>query len=344
MDKGEDFDPECPQDCDTPEEENNPAEEQEEAEHSFEEADEDVHFRRQVSATNPFNTRDGMAHQSGGLRRPHPPPTFGFKPEPYDGESDWDEYVIHFETYAMYMDWDPRTSAVMLGFCLRGPARSVLAGLSPAQRLDYVVLKNALTQNFSPREQVHLHQAELKSRIRRPDESLTTLGRDIARLVRLAYPTADVNTRETIGINAFLDALPGSALEIRLHVVKGRPLTLQQAIAYAMEVDAVLEAEARRGHAPRRGNVRMVSDDEALQVPQDLKAMRLEVEAALKELKAEKAKPRLRTPMADITCFRCGKKGHMKKDCRVRSFKKVPYDGKVERSQGNENEHLDNSQ
>ena len=36
---------------------------------------------------------------------------------------------------------------------------------------------------------------------------MVDLGRDVAKLVRLAYPTADAATREVIGINSFLEAL-----------------------------------------------------------------------------------------------------------------------------------------
>ena len=145
---------------------------------------------------------------------PMGPASLGFKPEPYDGESDLDEYLVVFEQYADLMRWDDLTKGTMLGLCLRGPARSVLAGLSPQHRLDYETLTEALTQNFNPREQLHLYQAELKSRQRQPGESMTALSRDISKLVRLAYPTADDNTRETLAINAFLDALPGTALEV----------------------------------------------------------------------------------------------------------------------------------
>ena len=50
---------------------------------------------------------------------------------------------------------------------------------------------------------------------------MADLGQDVGRLVRLAYLSADGSTREIIGVNAFLDALPGPATEIKLHVIWG---------------------------------------------------------------------------------------------------------------------------
>ena len=178
----------------------------------------------------------------GGLRHPVIGQPVGVRPEHFDGTEDWHDYVVYFEQLAELNGWDRPTMAIMLGLGLRGAARTVLAGLSLPERRDYRVLKAALTQNFSPPQKVHMYMAELKARKRKPHESLADLGRDIARLTRLAYPNADQATRETIGINAFLDSMPGPAIEIRLHVIKGHPATLQEAVAYAMEVDVILES------------------------------------------------------------------------------------------------------
>ena len=97
----------------------------------------------------------------------------------------------------------------------------------------------------------------MKARKKRTEESMVDLGRVVAKLVRLVYPTADAATREVIGINSFLEALPGPASGMKLHIVKGRPHTLQEAVAHATEVDAVVGAESGKS-CRRRGDVRMV--------------------------------------------------------------------------------------
>ena len=73
---------------------------------------------------------------------------------------------------------------------------------------------------------------------------MVDLERDMAKLVRLVYPIADTATREVIGFNSFLEALPGTASEMKLHVIKGRPCTLQEAVAHVTEVNAVIKAES----------------------------------------------------------------------------------------------------
>ena len=176
-------------------------------------------------------------------------------------------------------------------------------------------------------ELVHLHQAELKARKKRPDESMANLGRDVAKLVRLAYPTADPATREVIGINAFLEALPGPASEMKLHVIKGRPRSLQEAVAHATEVDAVVEAESMK-NPRRRGDIRMVGSSE-----EDLMAQVEKLRDELAKTKAKlgdeksgahpqgqkqgqmKGRTFGKKSRKEVVCYECGGKGHFKREC-----------------------------
>ena len=269
-------------------------------------------------------------------RRPIPPPvstTPHIKPEDYDGTRDWEEYKIYYDQYSELYGWDEEKKAMVLGICLKGEARVVLASLSPAQRRSYLALTNALAQSFSPKEMVHLYQAELKARRRKPDESMVDLGRDIAKLVRLAYPTADPSTRDVIGINSFLEALPGPASEMKLHVIKGRPRNLQEAVAHATEVDAVMEAESRKS-SRKRGDVRMVGSvetdlgEEIRKLKSDLTKTQEELASARREMIEKR---REKKPLKDITCYGCGEKGHVRRNCP----KPAP------KGQGNESRRLE---
>ena len=80
-------------------------------------------------------------------------------------------------------------------------------------------MTSALAKSFSIKELVYLYQAEFKVNKKKTDETMANLGRDIAKLVPQAYPKADTATREVIGINAFLEALPRPASEMKLHLI-----------------------------------------------------------------------------------------------------------------------------
>jgi hypothetical protein len=260
-------------------------------------------FVRRRPACHPPSPPRPMVHETVS-RVPH------IKPEDYDGTTEWSEYYMYFEQMSELYGWDDGTKAMILGVCLKGEARLVLASMDVFKRHSYFAVVTALEQSFSPQGKVHLYQAELKARRRKPEESMSNLGRDIAKLVRLAYPTADIATREVIGINSFLDALPGPASEMKLHVIKGRPRTLQEAVAHATEVDAVIEAESRRNQR-KRGEVRVVT--EADEKMQKLEQLCKELEANLASANEEKDRRERRR--REMECFYCKEKGHMKRSC-----------------------------
>ena len=85
---------------------------------------------------------------------------------------------------------------------------------------------------------------------------MADLGQDVARLVRLAYLTANGSTREVIGVHAFHDALPGPASKIKLSTIWGQPRNLQEAVGNATEVDTMMESENKM--TARRRDIRVV--------------------------------------------------------------------------------------
>ena len=311
--------PQVPLDVDTPEEEDFVEEEHDEAPQRAhvreEDEDQEIGLR---------HLPPPMHHPRGGLQARMVGQPFNIKPEPYDGKTDWPEYLVYFEQLAEVYGWDHPTMAVVLGLSLRGDARSVLASLSLAQRRDYRVLKDALTQAFRPTQQIYLYQAELKNRVKKPSESLSDLGRDIVRLTKLAYPTADPETRETIAISAFLDALPGNAMETRMSVLRARPKTMLEVVALAIEVETVVEASS---HRRARRDVHQL-DDEPKSRETENEKLRKAVEQLTDTVKSletrkstsgqqfhknsEQAKGRKELRK----CYNCGKPGHIKKDCR----------------------------
>ena len=327
-----DREPECPREVETPEEENDMR-----SNHGAspgDESDREIvfnHRRREPPRRGYDGPRYGPPAELVGM-------PVRMSPEPYDGTGDWEEYQAYFEQLAFMHGWDRATMAMVLGVSLRGAARSVLTGFTLGQRRDYESLIRALKQNFSPAQKVHTYLAELKCRKRKPNETLSSLGRDIARLVRLAYPQADQATKETIGINALMDALPGPAIETRLHVLRGQPETLQEAIAFAMEVDSVIESSGSKGPV-RRGVNQVDSERPGKEGKSELKLMaealqKLEakvealskgtrdqamqkLEAKIEALNKSAQERRFRKrDLSEVTCFNCGDKGHYKRDCK----------------------------
>ena len=84
-----------------------------------------------------------------------------------------------------------------MAISLRGPAMGVLANLTPEQ-------------------QVELSRVQLRSRVRRRDESLPELAENIERLTRHAYPNAAAEMIEVLAKDQFIEALHNEEMRLKV--------------------------------------------------------------------------------------------------------------------------------
>ena len=89
-----------------------------------------------------------------------------------------------------------------------------MASLDEAQRKSYQALSTALAWSFALKRWYSL-PGRTKVHSKKGDESMADFGRDIAKLVRLAYPTADSPARDVTGINVFWRHFQGMKLHVK---------------------------------------------------------------------------------------------------------------------------------
>ena len=107
-------------------------------------------------------------------------------------------------------DWNNSEKAIHLAVSVGDKARTTLGDLSTAERKDYKALTSALSSRFGTENRSEMFRATLKTRIRKKDEPLPELAQSIKRLVRLAFPSAPANIRDTMAQDHFIDALRDS--------------------------------------------------------------------------------------------------------------------------------------
>ena len=251
------------------------------------------------------------------------------KPTTYDGTTTWEDYKAQFELVSNLNAWDDRTKAAYLATSLKGPAQAILGDLEPAQRTELGALMAALDSRFGAENQTELHRAQLKSRVRKREESLPELAQAIRRLTRLAYPDATATLREALGRDHFLDALPDSAMRWRIH--QTRPKSMKEALTVAVELEAFQAADRQRPGAravyPPRQEGRSTGESPA---PTEARTLRDEVQemrSLLQKLLDGQSRPsgqrqqggaRSRGPPAGYPgCHSCGALDHYRRDCPV---------------------------
>jgi hypothetical protein len=130
------------------------------------------------------------------------------KPQNYDGTEDLDDYLSQFEILADLNCWNYETKSLYLAGSLKGDARTLLTELSSLQRRDYDRLVHILTLRFGSLNRAEIYKANLQTRVKRRDESISELAQSIKKLTRQAYPNAPASVTSTLARDHFIDALP----------------------------------------------------------------------------------------------------------------------------------------
>ncbi|CAG2194049.1 unnamed protein product [Mytilus edulis] len=159
------------------------------------------------------------------------------KPVLYDGETNWEDYLVHFELIAAINKWSDLEKALELATSLRGTAQSILTNLRPEMRTNFVQLTAALASRFQPENQAEMYRAQMKSKIRGCTEQIPVLGfPNIKRLVRLAYPSAPIEVRDYLARDCFIDSLNDADMEWAIFQAKAK--NIDNAIQVALEYEA----------------------------------------------------------------------------------------------------------
>ncbi|CAG2216695.1 unnamed protein product [Mytilus edulis] len=148
------------------------------------------------------------------------------KPVLYDGETNWEDYLVQFELIAAINKWSDLEKALELATSLRGTAQSILTNLKPEMRTNFVQLTAALASRFQPENQAEMYRAQMKSKIRGRTEQIPVLGQDIKRLVRLAYPSAPMEVRDYLARDCFIDSLNDADMEWAIFQAKAKKILI----------------------------------------------------------------------------------------------------------------------
>ena len=173
------------------------------------------------------------------------------KPGEFDGSSPWSSFIAQFKVIASTQGWSMASRIAVLVASLRGPALELFARLPEADQTDFDRLVVALESRFGVANQEPWFRSQLRRRRRQAGEPLSLLAHDIERLVSLAYPSATVELRDSLACDHFMDAL--SDPELHIAVRQGRPATLPQALAGAVEIEAIRHAAGVSVHQATPG-------------------------------------------------------------------------------------------
>ena len=197
---------------------------------------------------NPFGTHNPSLPVS------HPSIVAAQMPEKFEGESDLERWLVHFDLVANINQWEGLTKAKYMGGALRARALDVYMALTPEDRADAEVIATELRNKLAPREPKQAFRLKLRRRKRQPGESLVALSSAIRKLVDKAYPGVPHGFAEDIAVDHFIEAIEDNQ-SLRMQLRRAKPETLSQAVYLAKFEEDIIKIDEERNPLARRTNV-----------------------------------------------------------------------------------------
>lgn len=187
------------------------------------------------------------AHVTPACHSPCDPCRKKTTPE-FDGKVSLEAYMAQFEMLASASGWNSGQKAVELATSLRGNAVELLGQMAAHERSDYETLVAALERRYGTQHQTDLYRTKFRTRMRKKGESLQDMAQDLEHLAHRAYPTASTEMKATLLKDQFVDGLHDPHL--KLHIKQASTKTLQEALARALEYEAIVNPDTGAAGAP----------------------------------------------------------------------------------------------
>ena len=258
------------------------------------------------------------------------------KPPKFEGkDSCVESHLAQFEIIARRNRWDDSEKADYLKCSFTGEANHLLRDLNDSATYGEVV--HRLRQRYGSLDQMEACRLALKSRRRKPGETLQHLMKDIRHLFLQAYPGQSSTLSEIMARDAFVNALQDKDLIIK--VMEREPTSLDQAfkIAERMElyksfpVESEYESKVKSCPKVREtssmddGLLRtLVETQKAFQqsLVESQKSMQKQIASLTEALQKEKVNPERSSNAAKWSgtrvkaiCHYCKKPGHYRPEC-----------------------------
>lgn len=118
---------------------------------------------------------------------------------------------------------------------LRGKALQLLKNISEEDQKDYAIVK-VLELRFGDHHLKQIYQSQLKTRMKKSNETTKKFATEVERLANLGYPEYPLEYREQMGTGSFIDGL--TDVELKQTLRRARLQTIRDALVQALEYEA----------------------------------------------------------------------------------------------------------
>ena len=141
--------------------------------------------------------------------------------ESFNGETDYCDWIDHFENVATLNAWDESAKLQWLKVSLIGRAQTALKRIPEATRRSYSDTLAALKRRFEPDSKRELYTAEFQTRRKCKTESWPDFVEDLQKLADRAYSYLQEEAKEKMSLSRYLDQITDP--QISFGVKQSRP-------------------------------------------------------------------------------------------------------------------------
>ena len=263
-------------------------------------------------------------------------------PAPFDGTTDFEDFVTQFNSVASLSDWENHPSGDLrpqfFSARLSGDALSFYRSLTRAQQTNMNRLLHAFRAQYAPNQDVL--KAKVKALRQQPGQTIPAFFRELRDLARNAYPVEAV--RNEILLTTFIAGLSNPT--VRWEVRKAKPADADAALQAAVETHSFLEID---GLKIQTSGVNNISTETPLDTFTELvRSLRTEIQDAVAkssrtDRNASQNNQRDRSESRDSNRYRSPSPGPRRNN-NFSNFKK-PYQPNERNTARNSNSQRSNS-
>lgn len=166
-------------------------------------------------------------------------------PEPFCGESSWEDWNFHFENVADVNEWNDEQKLKWLRVRLTGRAQTAFQRLPADAKASYTTAKDALKERFEPQSRKTRYQVEFQTRRKKKAETWADFADDLKCLADKAFPDLQEEAKQYLALQSYLQQLEQP--QVAFGVRQKRPATLDEAVSLTLEMEAYMLPLTRTG-------------------------------------------------------------------------------------------------